>query len=49
MRKKHLSRYSSEDVVAVLEDMGFDKLDLRGFRIHRVKSEGGFRGHGANG
>mmetsp|Transcript_25551 Transcript_25551/g.55657 ORF Transcript_25551/g.55657 Transcript_25551/m.55657 type:complete len:586 (-) Transcript_25551:158-1915(-) len=36
LRKKHLARFSSEEVCMLLEEMGFDKLDLRGFRAARV-------------
>ncbi len=36
MRKKHLSRFSPEEVCLLLEEMGFDRLDLRGFRANQV-------------
>lgn len=36
LRKKHLARFSSEEVCLLLEEMGFDRLDLRGFRDGRV-------------
>lgn len=36
LKKKHLARFSSEEVCLLLEEMGFDRLDLRGFRAGRV-------------
>ena len=39
LRKKHLARFSPEEVCLLLEEMGFDRLDLRGFRVERVDGE----------
>ncbi|KAG1677479.1 hypothetical protein FOA52_001935 [Chlamydomonas sp. UWO 241] len=36
LRKKHLYRFSHEDVVLLLQEMGFEALDLRGVRVHRI-------------
>ncbi len=36
LRKKHLARFSSDELCLLLEEMGFDSLDLRGFRAQRV-------------
>ncbi|GAX79983.1 hypothetical protein CEUSTIGMA_g7422.t1 [Chlamydomonas eustigma] len=36
LRRKHLSRFSTEEVCLLLEEMGFDRLDLRGFRVAKV-------------
>ncbi|KAL6749228.1 armadillo-type protein [Haematococcus lacustris] len=36
LRKKHLSRFTVDELGLLLEQMGFDSLDLRGFRVHRV-------------
>ncbi len=39
LRKKHLAKFSHDELVALLEEMGFDTLDLRGFRVHYVDGE----------
>ena len=39
LRKKHIARFSPEEVCLLLEEMGFDRLDLRGFRVERVDGE----------
>eukprot|EP00798_Chlamydomonas_sp_ICE-L_P016279 gene16279-22460_t len=36
LKKKHLSRFTTEEVVLLLEEMGFDRLDLRGFRVQKI-------------
>lgn len=36
LKRKHLMRYTPEDLATLLQETGFDKLDLRGFRLHRV-------------
>mmetsp|Transcript_27752 Transcript_27752/g.70743 ORF Transcript_27752/g.70743 Transcript_27752/m.70743 type:complete len:579 (-) Transcript_27752:845-2581(-) len=36
LRKKHLARFTPDELALLLEEMGFDSLDLRGFRVHRV-------------
>ena len=36
LKKKHLARFTPEEVSLLLEEMGFDRLDLRGFRAGRV-------------
>lgn len=36
LRKKHLARFSHDELVLLLEEMGFDSLDLRGVRLHRI-------------
>ena len=36
LKKKHLARFTPEEVCLLLEEMGFDRLDLRGFRAGRV-------------
>ncbi len=36
LRKKHLARFTPEELMLLLEEMGFDRLDLRGFRINRI-------------
>lgn len=39
LRKKHLARFSPEEVCLLLEEMGLDRLDLRGFRLARTNGE----------
>ncbi|EFJ40754.1 hypothetical protein VOLCADRAFT_108020 [Volvox carteri f. nagariensis] len=36
LKRKHMIRYSSEELVALLQDLGFDKLDLRPVKVHHV-------------
>ncbi|KAG1659281.1 hypothetical protein FOA52_008210 [Chlamydomonas sp. UWO 241] len=36
LRRKHLARFSPEEACLLLEEMGFDRLDLRPFRVARV-------------
>lgn len=36
LRKKHLARFACDEVCLLLEEMGFDALDLRGFRLAGV-------------
>ncbi|GAX82754.1 hypothetical protein CEUSTIGMA_g10180.t1 [Chlamydomonas eustigma] len=36
LRRKHVARFTPEEVCMLLEEMGFDMLDLRGFRVARV-------------
>ncbi len=48
LKRKHLMRYTAEELATLLQDMGFDKLDLRTFKLHGVA--GGARaGAGATG
>lgn len=39
LRKKHLARFNAEEVCLLLEEMGFDSIDLRGFKLARVSGE----------
>ncbi|MEW5300802.1 MAG: hypothetical protein WDW36_003707 [Sanguina aurantia] len=36
LRRRHLARYSHEEMTLLLQEFGFDMLDLRQFRIHRI-------------
>ncbi|KAF5839348.1 hypothetical protein DUNSADRAFT_1032 [Dunaliella salina] len=36
LRKKHLARFTPDELALLLEEMGFDRLDLRGFRINHI-------------
>ncbi|GIL89985.1 hypothetical protein Vretimale_17956 [Volvox reticuliferus] len=36
LKRKHLIRYTAEELAALLQDMGFDKLDLRAFKVNNV-------------
>lgn len=36
LKRKHLMRYTAEELATLLQDMGFDKLDLRTFKLHGV-------------
>ncbi|GLC34368.1 hypothetical protein PLESTB_000736600 [Pleodorina starrii] len=36
VKRKHLIRYTAEELAALLQDMGFDKLDLRAFKMNHV-------------
>ncbi len=45
LHKKHLVRFTPEEVCMLLEEMGLDRLDLRAIRLHRISGEqGGWRG-----
>ncbi|KAG2447415.1 hypothetical protein HYH02_007742 [Chlamydomonas schloesseri] len=36
LKRKHLIRYTAEELATLLQEMGFDKLDLRSFKLHAV-------------
>ncbi|GFR52021.1 hypothetical protein Agub_g14445 [Astrephomene gubernaculifera] len=36
LKRKHLIRYTAEELVALLQEMGFDKLDLRAFKVNNI-------------
>ncbi|KAG2490283.1 hypothetical protein HYH03_011235 [Edaphochlamys debaryana] len=36
LKRKHLIRYTSEELVTLLQEMGFDKLDLRTFKLNAI-------------
>ena len=40
LRKKHLARFTPDELALLLEEMGFDRLDLRGFRVNHIGGEG---------
>lgn len=46
LRKKHLARFTPQELGLLLEEMGFDTLDLRGFKAHRVSGQVGGWGLG---
>jgi hypothetical protein len=46
LRKKHLGRFSAEEVQLLLQEMGFDELDLRGFRVHSIDGGCGWQSLG---
>ncbi|PNW72513.1 hypothetical protein CHLRE_16g687182v5 [Chlamydomonas reinhardtii] len=36
LKRKHLIRYTAEELATLLQEMGFDKLDLRSFKLNGV-------------